>query len=131
MRRRIAASASRSAMVTGLASLLSSTAIFWRKYPRITAAAALARSSARARWAALTGSVMPRAPSLAGGQRLGTVGERVEIGDDVGPVLGIGQTGEGHLGALGEGLRAGQPLIELVDVPVALMVLQCRRELVA
>src|SRR6185437_4569009 len=95
------------------------------------APAASASDSARARWAAATGSVMPpRATSLA--ELLRAVAQRVEIGHDIGAILGLGQAGEGHLGALGERLRVVEPLVELFNVPfLALMRAQRRRERVA
>src|SRR6185437_11037880 len=96
----------------------------------MTAPAASASDSARARWAAATGSVMPPARSFS--QRLRVVGERVEIGHDIGAVLRLLQAGEGHLGALGEGLRVVEPLVELLDIPfLALMRGERRRERVA
>ena len=43
----------------------------------------------------------------------------VEERDHVGAVLRVAEAGEGHLGARRERLRAGQPLREIVPVPVA------------
>ncbi len=58
------------------------------------------------------------------GQRLRMVGLGIEIADDVGAVLRVGQAGEGHLGAGGKGLRAGQPFIELGEIPIAALALE-------
>src|SRR5258708_3302243 len=112
MSRRIAASAARSAAVTGLRSGLSSTAREVRKYGRITAPAASASSEARARYAsnAATSSLF----------------EGHQIFDDVGAVLLLRQPGEGHLGALSEILRMEQPDIELVRIPLLVLVLEQR-----
>src|SRR5260370_24515503 len=95
IRRRIAASAARSATVTGDRSGLSSTVSFWRKYGRIASPAASARSTARARnWSVATTFLLFHA---------------FEIGDDVGPVLRLRQARKRHLGALGEFLRLWRP----------------------
>ena len=55
----------------------------------------------------------------AAGSGFGRVAVRVEEGDHVGAVLRIAEAGEGHLRAGRERLRAGQPLGEIVPVPVA------------
>src|SRR5690349_17089685 len=89
----------------------------------MTPPAASASASAGARWA---GSMVMRRPagrSLAR-QRLRIVAQRVEVRDDVRPVLGLGEASEGHLGALGEGLRIREPRVEVLDAPLALLRLQ-------
>src|SRR6266700_5756575 len=105
---RIAASAARSAAVTGDRSGLSSTAIGRRKYGRIASPAASARSIARARnWSVSTTFLLFQA---------------FQIGDHVGAVLHLGEPRKRHLGALGEFLRLGEPDIQLVRIPfLALM----------
>ena len=50
-------------------------------------------------------------------ERLGLIAQRIEIGDDVGAVLGLAQADEGHLGALGEVLRLVEPVVERVERP--------------
>src|SRR5262245_65264233 len=69
-----------------------------------------------------------RAPSLrlraAGGLgRLGqgrrVVGERVEIGDDVGALAAALDAGKGHVGAGNIAARIDHELVELVDGPIA------------
>src|SRR5215831_19313572 len=100
----------------------------------MTARAASASASASARCRAASGSVMPRRPSppsLAGGQRLRAVAERIEIGDDVGAILRIGEADEGHLRALGIVLRLGEPFVELFRRPFLLEGRERRRELEA
>src|SRR5437763_8306503 len=115
--RRIAVSAARSATVTGDKSGLSVTARGWRKCGRIASPAASARSpaSARKRSSSPTGLLF----------------QGFEVGDDIGPVLHLRQSGEAHLGALGELLRLVEPDIELVGIPfLALMRRERLRELV-
>ena len=63
-------------------------------------------ASARARWSSRSGS--SRHEPISG----------FEIGDDVGAILRVGNAGERHLGALGEGLRLPQPLVQLFRVPL-------------
>src|SRR5215470_11754809 len=58
--------------------------------------------------------------------------QRVQIGDDVRPVLRFGKAGECHLGTFGEGLWIMEPVVELLRVPFFVLVfLQCGGELVA
>src|ERR1700731_1397369 len=110
---RIAASAARSATVTGDRSALSSTAILWRKYGRIPSPAASARSAASARNASSSPT--------------GLLFQAFEIGDDIGPILHLRQAGEAHLGTLGEGLRLVKPDVELVGIPLLALLLEQRR----
>src|SRR5215472_4098377 len=114
----MAASAARSAAVTGLRSALSTTASGWRKAGRIASPAASAKRIARARKASR---------SISGTSLF----QRVEIGDDIGAILRLGHAGEGHLGALDQGLRLPQPLVQLVGIPFLVLVrLHRRRKLV-
>src|SRR6516165_11511378 len=53
------------------------------------------------------------------GQRCRVVGERVEIGDDVGALAAALDAGEGHVGAGNVAARIGDELVELVDGPIA------------
>src|SRR3546814_14357284 len=55
---------------------------------------------------------------LGGGQRqVRTL--RVQIDDQIGAILGIRQAGEGHFGAGRELARAGQPFVDLFEVPAS------------
>src|SRR5437763_14327743 len=102
MSRRIAASALRSAIVTGDKSALSSTAILCRKCGRMASPAASARSEASARNASSSATVL--------------LFQAFEIADDIRAVLHLRQAGECHLCALREVLRPIEPDIELVRV---------------
>src|SRR5215813_11629652 len=53
------------------------------------------------------------------GQGRGVVGERVEIGDDVGALAAALDAGKGHVGAGNKAARIGNELVELVDGPIA------------
>src|ERR1051326_2949827 len=117
MSRRIAASALRSAIVTGDRSALSSTAILCRKCGRMASPAASARSEASARNASSSAT--------------GLLFQAFEIGDDIRPILHLRQAGEGHLCALRKFLRLIKPNVELVRVPLlALMREERLRELI-
>ena len=54
-------------------------------------------------------------------QRLRRGGERAQIGDEIGPVAGLLQPDEGHLGALEEPLRLEEEGVEIGVVPLARM----------
>src|SRR5260370_10640342 len=116
---RIACSAARSAAVAGVRSALSSTVRGLRKYGRIASPAASANRSASARkWSTSVGST--------------GLFQRFEIGDDIGTILPLGDAGEGHLGALDQGVRLPQPLVELFRIPLfALVRCHCGGKLVA
>src|SRR5436190_12791475 len=117
MTRRIAASALRSAIVTGDKSGLSSTAILCRKCGRMVSPAASARSEASARKSSSSLTFL--------------LFQAFEISDDIGAVLYLREPREGHLGALRKVLRLVEPDIELVRVPFLGLVRRKRlRELV-
>src|SRR5271155_417760 len=119
---RIACSAARSAAVTGVRSALSSTLSGCRKYGRIASPAASAKRSASSRYGS-------NSPGVTG---LTHLFQCLEIGNDIGSILGLGETDEGHLGTLDEGLRPPQPLIELFGIPLlTLMRFHRCRELIA
>src|SRR5205085_5007060 len=117
MSRRIAASALRSAIVTGDKSGLSSTAILCRKCGRMASPAASARSEASARKSSSSLTFL--------------LFQAFEIGDDIGAVLYLREPREGHLGALRKVLRLVEPDIELVRIPFLALVRSKRlRELI-
>src|ERR1051326_7380023 len=117
MSRRIAASALRSAIVTGDRSALSSTTILCRKCGRMASPAASTRAEASARNASSSPTFL--------------LFQAVEIGDDIRAVLNLWQARECHLCALREVLRLIKPNIELVRVPLlALMRGERLRELI-
>ena len=60
-----------------------------------------------------------------GERQVGT--HRVHIGDHGRAVFDAGKPREAHLGAVGEGARALQPLVEILEGPVAAMVGECGR----
>src|SRR3954452_6627549 len=100
--RRIAASASRSAMVTGDRSALSSITSLWRKCGRIAAPAASASSLASARKRSRSISVLPALAPARRPDLFPRLFQRLEIGDHVGAVLRLLESREAHLRALGE-----------------------------
>src|SRR5436190_5175965 len=119
---RIACSAARSAAVTGVRSALSSIVSGCRKYGRIASPAASARRSASSR----------HRSSSPGPTELASLFQRFEVGDDIGSILALGDAGKSHLGALDEGLRFPQPLVEPFRIPLfSLMRFHCGRELIA
>src|SRR5471032_830549 len=82
----------------------------------MTAPAASASASESASWSARR--TAPAGLAIAG------LFQGLEICHDVGAILGLGQAGEGHLGALGKALRLVEPLVERIDVPGALVRLE-------
>src|SRR5207248_3191583 len=112
-----AASALRSATVTGDRSGLSSTAILCRKCGRMASPAVSARSAASARKPSSSPTIL--------------LLQAFEVGHHIRSVLHLRQAGKGHLRTLREVLRPIEPHIELVRVPLlALVRRECLRELV-
>src|SRR4029077_660088 len=66
-----------------------------------------------------------------GGQRGRMVRQRIEIGDHVGALAVVLNTGKAHCRSRNEALGVGDELVEVVDSPVAALALHARREVEA